>query len=105
MTRKKHRPCAEKQHRCSTNQPLHEAQFEELPNGARVHRAKTQTGTLLYLYDPEEMRQNFWSMFFDFLLGVRFGCPVDFDEIARRAGADMPYDMGVEVTQNFIDDV
>jgi hypothetical protein len=105
MTRKKHRPCAKKQHRCSTNQPLHEAQFEELPNGARVHRAKTETGTLLYLYDPKEMRQNFWSMFFDFLLGVRFGCPIDFDEIARRAGADMPYDMGVEVTQNFIDDV
>ena len=53
MTRKKRRPCAKKQHRCSTNQPLHEAQFEELPNGARVHRAKTETGTLLYLYDPK----------------------------------------------------
>lgn len=104
MSRKKRKPRAEKQYQFSTNQPPHEAHFEELPNGVRTHRAKTESGTLIYLYARDEMYGTFWSMFCRLLLAARFGRPVDFEEIAKKVGADEPYDISLEVSQAFADD-
>jgi hypothetical protein len=105
MTRKKRRLCADKQYQFSTDQPPHEAHLEELPEGVWKHTAKTGSGALLYLYAREEMRQTFSSMFGRLLLAARFGRPIDFEEIARKVGADVPYDISVEVSQAFVDDL
>lgn len=105
MIRKKHRPRAEKQYQFSTNQPPHEAHLEELPEDVRKHAVKTESGLLLYCYLREEMRQTFCSMFGRLFLAARFGQPIDFEEIARKVGADVPYDISVEVSQTFVDDL
>jgi hypothetical protein len=56
------------------------------------------------MYAREEMHQTFWSMFCRLLLGARFGGPIDFEEIAKKVGADEPYDISLEVSQAFVDD-
>jgi hypothetical protein len=104
MVRKKSKSRVENQYQFSTHQPPHEAHFEELPNGIRAHTAKTENGSFIYLYAREEIYQIFWSMFGRLLLAARFGRPIDFEEIARKVGADEPYDISVEVSQAFMDD-
>lgn len=105
MSRKKRSSHAQKQPQFSTNQPPHEAHLEELPADVRKHAVKTESGLLLYFYLREEMRQTFCSMFGRLLLAARFGRPIDFEEIARKVGADVPYDISVEVSQTFVDDL
>ena len=104
MPREKRRPRAEKQYRFSTHQPQRDAHLEELPEGVRKHTVKTESGALLYLYLREEMYQTFRAMFGRLLLAARFGGPVDFEEIAKKVGADEPHDISIEVSQAFMDD-
>ncbi len=103
MSRKRGRQQrAAKKYKFPTAQPHAETSFEAFPNGVRSHTAKTENGTLAYLYVRDEMRKTLWSMCAHFLLCARAGGPIDFDEIARLAGADMPYDIIVDVDQAFV---
>jgi tetratricopeptide (TPR) repeat protein len=105
MASKKRKQRAEKKYKFSTDQPPHEANFEALPNGVRIHRAKTLSGTLIYLYAREEIQKTLRSLFGQFLLCARAGGPLDFEELARKAGADMPFEMIVDVDRGFMDEL
>lgn len=102
--KKRRRERAAKKYKLSTAQPLHEAKFEEFPNGVCAHTAKTETGTLAYMYAREEMRKTFWTLSAHFQLRARAGGPIDFDEIARQLGAAVPYDITVDVDHAFLDE-
>jgi hypothetical protein len=102
--KRRRKPRAGKKYALPTDQPLHEAKFDEFPEGACAHTAKTEMGTLAYLYVREQMRQTFWTLSAHFQLRARAGGPIDFDEIARQVGAAMPYDITVDVDQDFVDE-
>ncbi len=101
---KKRGPRCQKKYKFSTAQPPHEAKFEAYPNGVCNHTAKTENGTLAYFYLRDEMRKTLWGMFAHLLLCARAGGPLDFEEIARKVGADFPYDIEVDINQAFADE-
>jgi hypothetical protein len=102
--KKRRKSRVDRKFKLSTAQPAHESKFEEYENGVCNHVAKTETGTLAYFYVRDEMHKTLWSLCAHFQLCARAGGPIDFEEFARRVGADIPFDITVDVDQTFLDE-
>lgn len=106
MSEKKRRASRRgRKERLSTAPPPAESKFEELPNGLRAHTLKTENGTLIYMYFRKEMRAALWELFARFVLSARLGGTVSFEDLARQAGADEPFDITIDVDRSFVDEV